>query len=284
MKILVAYDGSSFADIALDDLQRAGLPQVAQAWIVSAVEPDRHTADESCAETAANRLQTYFPRWDVRLETSTGHAAAAILDRAHSWPADLIVVGTHGRSGLARVVLGSVSFKVIREANCSVRVGRLTEQRPGQPLRVLIGDDGSPEAEAAVDTVCSREWPRNTELRVLGVPQTLAPADARSYREASHSLLATETFLKTDAEERNKCDLVIDRAVKRLQDAGLKTSTVVEEGSPAQVLLHYSKNWPADAIFVGACGMGRLERLLLGSVAESLVTHAACTVEVVRKR
>jgi len=282
MKILIAYDGSSFADIALDGLQRAGLPQDAQAWIVSAVEPDRDTADESCAETAANRLQTYFPRWDVRLETSTGHAASVILDRADNWPADLIVVGTHGRSGLARVVLGSVSFKVIREANCSVRVGRLTE--PGQPLRILIGDDGSPEAEAAVDTVCSRQWPRETELRVIGVPQTLAPADARSFKEASHSLLATETFLKTDAEERNKCGLIIERAVKKLQDAGLKASTVVEEGSPAQVLVHYSKNWPADAIFVGACGLGRLERLLLGSVAESLVTHAACTVEVVRKR
>jgi nucleotide-binding universal stress UspA family protein len=207
-----------------------------------------------------------------------------ILDRADTWPADLIVIGTHGRSGLSRVVLGSISLRVIREARCSVRVGRASERKPEEPLRIVIGNDGSAQAAAAIDAVSRRIWPAGAEVRIIGVPQTLAPVDAASFALASHSLLAAETFLETDREERHRFGLVIDRSAKKLEDAGLTVSTLVEDGSPAQVIMRESRDWRADAIFVGANGIGRIERLLLGSVAESLVTHAPCTVEVVRSR
>jgi nucleotide-binding universal stress UspA family protein len=302
MKILIAYDGSTFADIAVDDLQLAGLPQCAEALVVSAVEPDRYATDtfgtveaisqewteriESAtysAEIIANRVQTDFPRWDVKLETPSGHAAAMILDRAESWSADLIVLGTHGRSGLGRLLLGSVSLKVVREAPCSVRVVRATRTPSGSPLRILIGDDGSPEAEVAVREVCARSWPAGAEACVLAVPQTLAPVDAESFALAAHSLLAPETFLESDRKERKRVAMVTERAASRLEDAGLHVASLeVKEGSPSDVLLHQARIWPADMLFVGACGLGRVERLLLGSVSEALVKHAPCTVEVVR--
>jgi len=59
---------------------------------------------------------------------------------------------------------------------------------------------------------------------------------------------------------------------------------VVEEGDPKDVLLEEARNWNADAIFVGARGLGRVDRFLLGSVSSATVAHAPCTVEVVRLR
>jgi len=117
MKVLVAYDGSTHADIAVSDLQFAGLPPDAQALVLTAVEwplqaprswgmvdtgfPQEWTmrvqAAEAAADAACERIQKQFPRWDVQMETPTGHPAAMILERAAGWPADLIVAGTHGR-------------------------------------------------------------------------------------------------------------------------------------------------------------------------------------------
>src|SRR5262249_12377749 len=128
------------------------------------------------AETACKRVQFYFPQWDVQQETPTGNPAAAILDKAKAWPADLIVAGTHGHSALARVVLGVVSLKIAHESHCSVRIARL-RQHEGT-IQLLIGDDGSPEAEAAVRSVCSRVWPAGTGARIVAVHEALATANA----------------------------------------------------------------------------------------------------------
>jgi len=303
MKILIAYDGSVFADIAVDGLQSAGLPQHAEALIVTVVEPDRFSAETfgpvepgsrewtkrieaatHAAETIANRVQNYFPRWDVMVETPSGNASEIILDRAETWPADLIVVGTHGRSGIGRLLLGSVSFKIVREAKCSVRVGRPGVRRAEEPIRILVGNDGSPEAAVAVAAVSKRTWPENTEVRVSAVIQALMPAAVANFSLTSPSLLATETLLETERDERTRLDAVVDESAKRLQDAGLRVSSFVEEGSPGDVLLREARDWHPDMVFVGACGLGRVERILLGSVSEALVAHAPCTVEVVRER
>jgi nucleotide-binding universal stress UspA family protein len=299
MKILIAFDGSIFANVAVDDLRLAGMPQLAEALIVAVVEPDRYAADsfgpveavsrewtdridaaERSAETIANRLLGYFPRWDVKLETPSGHAAQIILDRASNWPADLIVVGTHGRSGLGRLVLGSVSLKVLREARCSVRVARSSPHFSQGPIRILLGDDGSAEAAAAVKRVCDRSWPADTEVRVLAAPQM--PLDVQNFPLSPHSPQASEALAQARYEEEQRLRTVTDESVKRLEAVGLQASAVIRLGSPGDILLEESRSWPADVVFVGARGLGRINRLLLGSVSEALVKQAPCTVEVVR--
>ncbi len=289
MKVLIAYDGSAYADLAIEDLAWAGLPKNCQALVLSVVEA--HAAHEWMAETktalqaaesACNRVQSLFPGWDVWLETPSGHAAAMILERAATWPAGLIVVGTHGRRGLARLVLGSVSGKIVHEASCSVRTSRGGIGRKDSPIHLLIGNDGSPEGEAAVDEVCGRSWPAGAEARVLSVVQTLAPVDAESYALATHSLLASDTFLKSDAEERRRCERVVEASALKLRNAGLQVSIAVEDGDPKRALLHQAQTWNADTIFVGARGLGLVDRFVLGSVSGAMVSHAPCTVEVVR--
>lgn len=289
MKILIAYDGSAHADLAVEDLSWAGLPKQCQAMVVSVVEShsshqwmtDVKTALQA-AESASNRLQSLFPDWDVWLETPSGHAATMILERAATWPAGLIVVGTHGRKGIARLVLGSVSNKIVHEASCSVRAARTGIGRVDTPVRLLIGNDGSPEGEAAVDEVCGRSWRAGAEARVLSAVQTLAPVDAASYELASHSLLASATFLKSDAEERLRCTGVVEASARKLQNAGLQVSIAVEDGDPKRALIHHARTWNADTIFVGARGLGLVDRFVLGSVSSAMVAEAPCTVEVVR--
>ena len=232
------------ADIAIDDLQWAGLPQNAQAIVLTVVEeripaPRSYgmvetdfsrdwtvqiAAAERCAETACNRLHGYFPGWDTQLETLTGSPAGIILDKAKAWPADLVVVGTHGRSKLARVVLGSVSLKLVREASCSVRVGRAGKHEG--PIRLLIGTDGSSEAEAAVNEVCGRSWPAGTEVRVFGV------LEARTPLNAERIAIGEEPFRKINEEERHWLRSAAEQAVEKLQHAGLAASSVIEEGEP----------------------------------------------------
>lgn len=295
MKILIGYDGSMLADGAIDDLQWAGLPTHAEAIVLSAVEwrmnpallswgtgesdisskwTHRIAVAEQAAEAGAGRLQKYFPRWDIQVEASGGQAVPAILQRAAAWPADLVVVGTHGRSALARVVLGSVSMKLVHEAPCSMRIAR--PSRRNTPMRLLLGTDGSAGAGAVIGEVCRRSWPAGTEVRVLSVQEMLVPA------AAGQMAVHPNMYGDINEDEHLRLRFAADDAVARLQKAGLEASPVIQEGDPGQELLQLSREWSADTVFVGARGLGPVERILLGSVSAATVAQAPCTVEIVR--
>jgi nucleotide-binding universal stress UspA family protein len=180
MKVLIAYDGSAYAD----DLRRAGLPREAEALIVSvsyglvnrsslsadtagnALTSRRVTsasamareqavqkieeAKEFAAE-AGDRVRSYFPEWELRTEVIAGTPSQELVRRADEWKPHLIVVGSQGRSALGRVFLGSVSKKLATESRSSVRVARRTvEKGQDAPPRIMIGVDGSTGAEGAV--------------------------------------------------------------------------------------------------------------------------------------
>ena len=74
------------------------------------------------------------------------------------------------------------------------------------------------------------------------------------------------------------------RRMAELREAGLATTPVVHEGDPGRVLVQDTEDWGADCLFVGAQGLTRLERLMIGSVSSAVATRAHCSVEVVRHR
>jgi nucleotide-binding universal stress UspA family protein len=135
----------------------------------------------------------------------------------------------------------------------------------------LIGNDGSPEGESAVNEVCRRSWPEGTELRVLSAVQALVPVDVEGF-----------ALLESDAGEYRRFHSIAEQSAQKLASAGLHVSFSVENNDPKEALITEARNWNASTIFVGARGLGRVERFLLGSVSSALVTHAPCTVEVVR--
>jgi nucleotide-binding universal stress UspA family protein len=212
MKILIAYDGSESADQGIDDLQRAALPTKADALVVSVAEvwlpPPAHNqvlddtfplqippglkhARERAAHTIANakevaqrgreRVQQALPEWNVTHEVKSGSPAQEVLKLAREWEADLIVVGSHGRTALGRFVLGSVSQKVLTEAETSVRIARPTSGTGASAIRIVVGVDGSEGATAAVRAVASRDWTPGSEVRVVVAEVT------GGYRQSTYS-------------------------------------------------------------------------------------------------
>ena len=296
MKALIAYDGSACADAALDDLKRAGLPGEVEAMVVTVAElwlpPPTATfkpvltaateqlsapveAARNLAMAASRRLQTIFPAWDVRAEALVGSPASAILNKAEEWMPDLIVAGSHGRSALGRFILGSVSQKILTEAHCSVRVARGRVTDAGAPARILLGFDGSLDARAAVRTIASREWPEQSEIRVLAV---LAPTISDS------PLLpwTPEQVAQREASVRDWMQKQVEMSEEELRSSGLAVTSVITAGDPKRALLDEADSWGADCLFIGARGHNRLVRFMLGSVATAVVARAHCSVEVVR--
>jgi nucleotide-binding universal stress UspA family protein len=212
------------------------------------------------------------------METTTGDPASIILKRAAEWPADLIVTGTHGRSGFKRMVLGSVSTALAREAKCSVRVARSVQRVGDSSIRLVVAHDGSPEADATVDEVCARSWPDGTQARVVSVIHSLVATHADEMAGIAG------TVHDINSEERRWLEYLENESERKLVQAGLIASSAVIEGEPKETLVQEAGRWRADTIFMGARGLGRLERFLLGSVSSSVVGHAPTTVEIVRSR
>ena len=196
-KVLIAYDGSQCSDAALQDLRRAGLPSGIEAIVVTLADvivppPDDELSDEpairipeveqraiahaqkainqaqSFAELGRRRLSVAFPSWKVRTVVDADAPAWAVIKMADQLKADLIVVGSHGHSSAGgRLILGSVSQRVLYEAGCSVRVARCSEERRDEATRIIVGFSGSPDSQEAARAVASRAWPTGTEVRLV---------------------------------------------------------------------------------------------------------------------
>lgn len=287
MKILLGYDGSDYARAAVDDLLSAGLPAESELTVLSVQESwmpppssyeifagGHHSLEAFAhAQEAAVALRSAFPQWEIKPQSETGSPGSTLLSVADHWRPDLIIVGSHGRSALGRFFLGSVSQKLINEAHCSVRVARGRVQEPDTPLRLLLGVDGSSGAAAAVAAVAARNWPANTEVRLVNATWELPPM------ASEHAAAALTEWA---AHEKEHVTTMLESATQQLQAAGLKVSSLVKEQDPKQLLCEEAEKWGADCIFVGAKGISKLERLLIGSVSAAVAVRAHCSVEIVR--
>ena len=306
MRILVAYDGSVSADAAVEDLRRAGLPLKAEALAVCVADNaelvhSQRTAREktqkiagnsstsklgkaeTIAASAAERIQSYFPQWRVSSDALCGSPAKILADATGSWHPDLFVLGSHGRSGVRRLFLGSVSWELIHRAACSVRIARLGgSPNVHDPIRIVIGIDGSEEASIAIRSVAARCWPEKTEALIISAIQTLVPVTTALEANTFAHEPAYSVIREADERLRVRLGNIIEEYANALRRAGLIATTRLVDGDPREAILTAAEVAKADAIFVGARGLGRLDRLLLGSVSSYLVTHAHCSVEVVR--
>ena len=305
MKLLIAYDGSECARLALDDLRSAGLPSDVQAtvvsiadmiclptrdgsgdlelpeWMAGSIEraqDEREDAVERMraeALLAAERLRKEFPGWIVEAEAFGDSPSWGVLKRADQLRPDLIVLGSHGHSALGRLFLGSVSLKVLHAAPCSVRIARVPKREPG-PLRLLVCVDGSRHSLAAARAVKSRPWPPGTMVRVVSAIDAVMSTAIVLPREE------IQRWVETTTENDSWVHRMTQAVAGQLREAGLDAEAVVVQGEPKHVLVGEAKSWNADCVFVGSQGLNAVERLVLGSVSSAVAARAACSVEVVR--
>lgn len=304
MKILIATDGSECADKAQSDLTRAGLPEDVEARVLSVADVWLSSGDSdvglpeewsdvakrarsraeaalshasAIAETAAEKLRARFPQWKIEAQSSADSPGWGIIKIAEQWRADLAVVGSHGYSVIDKLILGSVSQKVLSHAHCAVRVGRSTTTARKE-VRIIIGMDGSEGAKLAVDHVAARNWPDGSEVRLVAVLDPRLSTAALSYLPtAAHWI--QQSFRDEDAWIRS----VVEQEIQKLKKAGVQVTSQILAGDPKHILIDHSKEWEADCIFVGARGLTRVERFLMGSVSVAVASRAGCSVEVVRK-
>jgi nucleotide-binding universal stress UspA family protein len=250
-------------------------PVVFEPIVLTPVDRDRLLAD---VKAFAERESV--PGITVTAVVREGNTAGQILEQATSLKADLLVIGTHGRSGFERFVLGSVTEKVLRKVGCPVMTvpTRLPDAVPTGPVlykRVLCPVDFSESSLHALKYAVSLAKEADGTLAVLHVvAHEIEYTPGIEYTRR----MTLEDFLK----EREE---ILE---KRLQEvvAGLPKSCRVESlmtpGKPWREVLRIAQEKQSDLIVMGVQGRGAADLLLFGSTTQHVVREAACPVLTLR--
>lgn len=205
----------------------------------------------------------------------TGVPGEAIVDAAITDPSiEFIVIGTHGRTGFSRVMLGSVAEQTTRHAPCSVLAIHPTDPVPTF-RKILCPVDFSEFAQAAVDLAVRLAQPGGEGLSLLHVLELPVRYSGEPMAAGFIGDLDRHAATLLDAEAT---------AIRKRTDVRVNTHTRI--GSPAKQTLSLidATEPPYDVVIVGSHGRTGIKRLLLGSVAEKIVRHATCPVLVARVR
>jgi nucleotide-binding universal stress UspA family protein len=174
--------------------------------------------------------------------------------------------------------IGHTSQTILTEAGCSVRIARGRGVISTRGAKILVGFDGSPGAVQVVDSIVSRVWPANTQVRLLAVADSsvlgmigrFTPQMKDATIEAKFAMQWAETLAAASLE--------------KLKRAGISSSIEVRLGHPKYEIIKEAESWKADTVFVGPhCAANSFERFLIGSVSVAVASRAPCSVEVVRK-
>ncbi|HUH06089.1 MAG TPA: universal stress protein [Kofleriaceae bacterium] len=206
-----------------------------------------------------------------------GFADTGIVEAAKELEADLIVVGTHGRTGLKRFILGSVAERVVRLASVPVLVARATDAPlAGGYAKLLVPTDFSASAEEALE-LAQALAAEDATIHLLHAWQ-LPPMSSASSAPVK---AADDLFGEVRRSITNAVDETGEQLVDRHVDGGANLSFESVEGSPAHAIQEAIARHQPDVVVLGSHGRRGVTRLLLGSVAENTVRHAPCSVVVV---
>lgn len=211
----------------------------------------------------------------------SGDPARTILEQSWALEADLVVMGTHGRSGFERLVLGSVAEKVLRRARCPVLTvppvveGAPTVDRPPY-RRILCPVDFSTASDRALRYALSLAEEARAKITVLHVLEWFPDQEIREHRH--FDVPEYRRFLEEDARRR------LAEAVPADARDWCEPVERVGCGKAYREILRVAADEKSDAIVMGVHGRGAIDVLLFGSTANQVVRHATCPVLTVRGR
>ncbi len=299
-KILVPLDGSKFAEKALHYagglVQRLQIAEVIllhvytpgdrnptlmrQAYINQATDIIRSNAGEMDGAESGGTVKATG-------ELVAGNPSEEILLYADRNEVDLIVIATHGRSGINRWATGSVAYKVLRVSNVPVWLVRagvpekiIQNRSPGG--KILVPLDGSKEAELVLPQVeaLARQW--GTELVEVVLLRVCKPPDISSDYPPGMSLSWEENL----EHETLKCKLeagpYLAGVEKRLKQSGLRVRTEVLAGKPAEKISSYADENDFSLITMVIHGRSGISRWAYGETAETVMLKAFTPIFLVR--
>ncbi|MDQ2051621.1 universal stress protein [Natronolimnohabitans sp. A-GB9] len=282
---LLPTDGSEPADAAAKRGVELAAQLEATVHVLSVVDSSLIASADQTDEPnrIRNRLREYATEQaetvgrtasegDLEVTTATreGVPAEEIVDYADERDVDAIVMGTSGRGGVSRAVLGSVTDKVVRTATVPVVTVTTAAARDEQSTTVddlLVPTDGSVPAESAAQPAIEVAAQLEATVHFLTVADTELTSAA-----------PTVTGIELLGTAGDRLEDLAETATER----GLEVTTTVREGDPATEIVDYAETEGIDLIAMGTAGRGGLDRLILGSVTDEVVRTAPVPVVTVR--
>lgn len=292
-KIFVAIDFSTTADEALRQAHHRALSSHAKLAVchiipnelrtnillphitrIAALKFPLETAVAARAVTERVAEITGRTEEGFDLIVDDGNPQATILSHAEKWKADLVVMGSHGQTSAAEILLGSVTNSVLRHAHCPVLI-----VRSGKYLnRIVAGTDFSDSALPAITAAaeeCERTGAKLTVVHSLDLVWAAASYPAMAFGGAPFNISAEHIQELTD--------ITIKQLEETLRKSHVTAEARVTTGSAGEALIELASEMKAMLIVVGTTGRSGLTRALLGSVAETVAKGAPCSVLTVRK-
>ena len=287
-KILVPLDGSAVSEQILPYarvfVERCGM----QPKLLGAIDSDVNVASmphrEYLEKTAAKYLSGSTP---VDLIEEHGSAAEVIVDTAKAEPACLIAMATNGRSGIKRLLLGSVATKVLQAAENPLFLVRAKEQsgtaEPPTLNSVIVPLDGSELGESVLPIVIDMAKMMGLEIVVTQAYELPSTAYYRTEDYPAAGKDFVPTYDEAVAQASSNPRRYLDKVVEQVRSQGIeKVRAVLLRGRPAEEIITVST--AASDSFLAMCthGMSGVRRWVLGSVTEHVVQHASVPVLIIR--
>ena len=289
-KVLLATDGSREAELAATTATALAKGTDSELHVVHVgpfvpmllssmeQEPARMAREaRKTLDDAVGRIET-AGGGVAQAHLKVGGAPEEIVALAEELGAGLIVIGSRGRGGVRRALMGSVSDSVVRHAHCPVLVARA--EPIVFPAKILVATDGSREAELASSSAADLAGRTDSELHVVYVGH-IPPV----YFE-SPGAWALDPDLQRRMQDRSEegARTRLDEQVQRVREAGGEVAgSHARIGRPDAEIVGLAEELGAGLIVLGSRGLGPLRSALMGSVSHSVVRHARCPVMVVRE-
>jgi len=306
-KVLVPLDGSTLSEISLTYLAALAARletldiEMTLLYVCHKRNGEFDPADRSYVEGKAAEVQRRLSEAQQKSDLHAGekpvevkgvlvegHPAEAILSYAEDNSMDLIMMTTHGQSGLLRWAMGSVAYKVVHASNIPVwiipsKVSKdiVEDQLPARALLVPL--DGSKEGESVLPHVEAIAKQRGVDVLPVVLLQVCEPPDIIADYPEAEMELSWEEHVKDETERaRAAGERYLSGVENRLKDAGLTVRSEVLLGEPADEIIGYVEKNPANVIAMTTHGRSGVSRWLLGSVAEKVLSAVPCPVLLAR--
>ncbi|MDV3238664.1 MAG: universal stress protein [Gammaproteobacteria bacterium] len=268
-RFVVASDGSEFSAAAVREAismaRKCGAELHVMSLVATGVEHEGLgetilKQELEAAQEHLDQVKAQAAEAGITCETHLIHGQNVqqeIVDLAERTKADFIIMGRRGRRGLARMMLGHATAHVIGLARTNILVVPRAAHIEGR--HIVVGTDGSRFADAAAVTATNLAQFCNAKVTVVSVTTP------------SHG-----------PERRAEAQTAVDLAVTHMKSKGVDAEGLVLEGQPAMTIVEVARERNADLIVTGSHGRGALERVLLGSTSERILSETPCAVLVVK--